>query len=142
MSIKISIKKNINNKDIKNYVLFCEKNFKINTIKKEITNDELSYIAGLLKNNDLKKNIYSFDVSSKKKIILINIKDQSNSSDVEKLGAELYDFIKVNKIKHLVINSDSLNAKPGKDFIGRFLHGLKLKSYEFLKYKTKKKQLM
>ena len=75
MSIKISIKKNINNKDIKNFVLFCEKNFKINTIKKEITNDELSYIAGLLKNNDLKKNIYSFDVSSKKKIILINIRE-------------------------------------------------------------------
>jgi len=141
MSIKISIKKNINNKDIKNYVLFCEKNFKINTIKKEITNDELSYIAGLLKNNDLKKNIYSFDVSSKKKIILINIKDQLNSADVEKLGSELYDFIKVNRIKNLVINAKSLNAKPGRDFIGRFLHGLKLKSYEFSKYKTKKEKI-
>tara|TARA_E500000178_G_scaffold188239_1_gene186345 strand:+ start:165 stop:593 length:429 start_codon:yes stop_codon:yes gene_type:complete len=142
MSIKISIKKNINNKDIKNCVLFCEKNFKINTIKKEITNAEFSYIAGLLKNSDLKKNIYSFDISSNRKIILINNKDQLNSSDVEKLGAELYDFIKVNKIKNLAINSNSLNAKHGKDFVGRFLHGLKLKSYEFLKYKTKKKQLM
>ncbi len=138
MSIKISIKKNINNKDIKNCVLFCEKNFKINTIKKEITTAEFSYISGLLKNNDLKKNIYSFDISSKKKIILISIEDQLNSSDVERLGAELYDFIKLNKIKNLVINSNSLNAKSGKDFIGRFLHGLKLKSYEFSKYKTKK----
>ena len=138
MSIKISLKKNINNKDIKNYVLFCEKNYKINTIKKEITNVEFSYIAGLLKNNDLKKNIYSFDISPKRKIILVNIKDQSNSSDVERLGAELYDFIKLNKIKNLVINSNSLNAKAGKDFIGRFLHVLKLKSYEFSKYKTKK----
>ena len=139
MSIKISIKKNINNKDIKNYVLFCEKNFKINTIKKEITNAEFSYIAGLLKSNDLKKNIYSFDISSNRKIILINIKDQSNNSNVEKLGAELYDFIKINKIKNLVINSNSLSSKHGKDFIDIFLHGLKLKSYEFLKYKTKKK---
>ena len=137
MSIKITLKNNINNKDIKNCVLFCEKNFKINTLKKEMPNAEFSYIVELLKNNDLKKNIYSFDVSSKKKIILVNIKDQSNSSDVEKLGAELYDFIKANKIKNLVINAKSLNAKPGKDFIGRFLHGLKLKSYEFLKYKTK-----
>ena len=140
MSIKLSIKNNFNNKDIKNYVLFCEKNFKINTIKKEITTAEFSYISGLLKNNDLKKNIYSFDISSKKKIILISIEDQLNSSDVERLGAELYDFIKLNKIKNLAINSNSLNARPGKDFIGRFLHGLKLKSYEFSKYKTKKKQ--
>ncbi|RPG94978.1 MAG: leucyl aminopeptidase, partial [Candidatus Pelagibacter sp. TMED263] len=139
MSIKISIKKNINNKDIKNYVLFCEKNYKINTIRKETTSAEFSYIAGLLKNNDLKKNICSFDISPKRKIILVNIKDQSNSSDVERLGAELYDFIKLNKINNLLINSNSLNAKPGKDFIGRFLHGLKLKSYEFSKYKTKKK---
>jgi leucyl aminopeptidase len=138
MSIKINIKKNINNKDIKNYVLFCEKNFNIKTIKKEINNTEFSYIEGLLNNHDLKKNIHSFDVSSKKKIILINIKDQSSSSDVEKLGAELYDFIKLNKIKNLAINPNSLNAKPGNDFIGRFLHGLKLKSYEFSKYKTKK----
>mgnify|MGYP002056043507 CR=1 FL=1 len=140
MSIKISLKKNINNKDIKNYVLFCEKNYKINTIRKETTSAEFSYIAGLLKNNDLKKNIYSFDISSKKKIILISIEDQLNSSDIERLGSELYDFIKLNKIKNLAINSNSLNAKPGKDFIGRFLHGLKLKSYEFQKYKTKKKK--
>ena len=141
MSIKISIKKNISNKDVKNCVLFCEKKFQINTIKKEITTAEFSYIAGLLKNKDLKKNIYSFDISSKKKIILINIIDQSNSSDVEKLGAELYDFIKKNRIKNLVINTRSLNTKPGKDFIGRFLHGLKLKSYDFSKYKTKKETI-
>ena len=57
MSIKINIKKNINNKDIKNYVLFCEKNFNIETIKKEINNTEFSYIGGLLNNHDLKKNI-------------------------------------------------------------------------------------
>jgi len=138
MSIKISFKSKINNKDISNYVLFCEKNFNINALKKELTIAESSYIKGLLKNNDLKKNIYSFDFSSNKKIILINIKDQLTSSDVEKLGAEFFDFTKNNKIKNLVINSNSLNAKPGKDFIGRFLHGLKLKSYEFSKYKTKK----
>ena len=69
----------------------------------------------------------------KKKIILVNIKDKSSSSDVENLGAELYDFIKINKITNLAINSNSLKAKPGRNFIGRFLHGLKLKSYEFNK---------
>ena len=60
------------------------------------------------------------------------------SVHVENLGAELYDFIKVNKILNVVINSNSLKAKPGRNFIGRFLHGLKLKSYEFNIYKSKK----
>ena len=36
-----------------------------------------------------------------------------------------------------MINSDSANNKI-KNFIGYFLHGLKLRSYKFLKYKTKK----
>ena len=35
------------------------------------------------------------------------------------------------------INSDSLTSKNN-NFLGHFLHGLKLKSYEFNKYKTKK----
>ena len=33
--------------------------------------------------------------------------------------------------------SDSITEKNG-NFLGHFLHGLKLKSYEFKKYKTKK----
>ena len=34
MSIKISIKKNINDKDIRNYVLFCDENFNTASLKK------------------------------------------------------------------------------------------------------------
>lgn len=67
MSIKISVKSNISNKVAKNYVLFCGKNFKIGNIKNFITNTEFLYINDLLKNNDLKKNLCSFDLSSKKK---------------------------------------------------------------------------
>ena len=33
--------------------------------------------------------------------------------------------------------SDSVNIKI-ENFVGHFLHGVKLKSYEFKKYKTKK----
>ena len=35
------------------------------------------------------------------------------------------------------IISDSIDTKY-KNFLGHFLHGLKLKSYEFKKYKSKK----
>ena len=123
-----------------NHVLFVGEKFNTKPLKKHISDTEFSFVNDLLKTADLKKNILNFDFNSKKKIILVNIKDKSNSSDVENLGAELYDFIKVNKITNLAINSNSLKAKPGKNFIGRFLHGLKLKSYEFDKYKTKKEK--
>ena len=138
MSIKISIKSSEVNKSSKNYVLFCSKNFNISNIKKHITNNEFNYINDLLKNTDTKKNLCSFDLNSKKKIILVNVKDDLSSSDVEKLGAEFYDFIKNFKLNDLFINAKSIKEKPGKNFIGRFLHGFSLKSYEFTKYKTKK----
>ena len=140
MSIKINYKSSFSKKLSSNLVLFTNKKFNIDNIKKNISNTEFSYIKDLLKSSDLKKNILDFDLNSKNKIILINIKDKSNSSDVENLGAELYDFIKARKITNIFINSQSLKAKPGRDFIGRFLHGLKLKSYEFNKYKTKKEK--
>ena len=138
MTVKIYYKNSKANKSSPNQVLFVDQKFNINDLKKHISNNEHSFIRDLLKNSDLKKNILSFDLNSKRKIILINIKDQSKSSDVESLGAEFYNFIKQNKLFNIVIDSNSLKAKPGKDFIGRFLHGLKLKSYDFKKYKTKK----
>ncbi len=138
MSIKVNYKSSFLGKISKNLVLFTNEKFNINNHKKYVSNSEFTYIKDLLKSSDLKKNILNFDFNSKKKIILINIKEKSSSSDVENLGAELYDFIELNKIKDLNINSQSLKAKPGKNFIERFLHGLKLKSYKFNKYKTKK----
>ena len=41
------------------------------------------------------------------------------------------------KIVSIFIISDSIVGKIN-NFLGHFLHGLKLKSYEFKKYKTKK----
>ncbi len=140
MTIKINNKNGGLRKIVGSLVLFVSDKFNIKPLKNHISVSEFSFVNDLLKKGDFKKNILSFDLNSKKKIILINIKESSKSSDVENLGAELYDFIKVNKISNIFINSGSLKAKPGKDFIGRFLHGFKLKSYEFDKYKTKKEK--
>ena len=86
----------------------------------------------------LKKNILSFDLNSKTKIILIDIKNNLELSDIEYMGAEFFTFIKSNNIKELSINPLSIQSKPENDFIGRFLHGFKLKAYEFNVYKAKK----
>ena len=137
MSIKINyLNKNIS-KSASNLVLFSNEKFNISAIKKHLSNLEFSYIYDLLKTSDLKKNMFVFEVNSKKKIILISIKKDLKEFDIENLGAEFFKRINYGKNSEYYINSDSLISKQ-ENFLGHFLHGLKLKSYEFKKYKTKK----
>ena len=137
MSIKISFKNSTLKKTSSNLVLFADEKFSINSINKYISRSEFSYISDLLKTSDLSKNLLVFELSSKKKIVLVSIKKNIRNSDVENLGAELYGRINYGKNSKYLINSDSIVTNQ-KNFIGHFLHGLKLKSYEFKKYKSKK----
>ncbi len=137
MSVKISYSKKSFNKSSSNLILFSNEKFNISALRKMLSNSEFSYIQDLLKSSDLKKNILVFEVNSKKKIVLISIKNNLKSSDIENLGAEFFGRVNSGKNSEYFLNSDSLDSKA-KDFIGLFLHGLKLKSYEFKKYKTKK----
>ena len=137
MSIKINYSKKYINKVSGNLVLFTDEKFSINGLKKYLSNIEFSYISDLLKTIDVKKKLFVFEVSSKKKIILISVKKDLKSFDIENLGAEFYARINYGKNSDYLVNSNSLNDKQ-ENFIGYFLHGIKLKSYEFNKYKTKK----
>ena len=87
MSVKISYSKKIN-KLKTNTIFFVNEKFSINNLKTHISSNEYSYISDLLKNIDMKKNIFVFEVNSKRKIVLISIKKNLKSSDIENLGAE------------------------------------------------------
>ena len=137
MTLKISYLKQSINKFSSNLILFVNDNFKISGLKQILTNSEFSYVKDLLKSSDLKKNLLVFELSSKKKIILVSIKNNLKISDIENLGAELYSRINYGKNSEYFLNTDTVNSKY-ENFVGHFLHGLKLKSYEFKKYKTKK----
>ncbi len=137
MTIRLNYSKKTNNKLSSNLVLFCDDKFNTNGLKTYLSSSEFSYINDLLKTIDLKKNLFVFDVNSKKKIVLVSIKKDINISDVENLGAEFYKKINYGKNSEYFIISDSVVGKND-NFLGHFLHGLKLKSYEFNKYKTKK----
>jgi leucyl aminopeptidase len=138
MSIKINYQNNNLNKSSANLVLFVDENFNIKGLKKLISNTDFSYISDLLKTSDLKKNLLYFEINSKKTVFLVSIKKDLKTSDVENLGARFHGLINYNKNKNdYFINSDTINSKI-KNFIGYFLHGLKLKSYEFNIYKSKK----
>tara|TARA_B100000963_G_scaffold360123_1_gene389829 strand:- start:1019 stop:2473 length:1455 start_codon:yes stop_codon:yes gene_type:complete len=135
MSIKLNYLNKTNNSSA-NLILFSKEKFNISGLKNFLSDQEFSYISDLLKTSDLKKNLFVFELSSKKKIVLISIKDNLKISDIENLGAELYGRINNGKNPEYFIASDSIVSKD-KNFLGHFLHGLKLKSYEFKKYKTK-----
>ncbi len=136
MSIKISFKKTILGKTFSNLVLFVDERFNKELIKKYISDSEFSYISDLLKTCDLKKKLLIFELSSKKKVVLVSIKKNLKNYDIENLGAEFFGLINNAKSAEYYINSDSI-VSINKNFIGHFLHGLKLKSYNFKKYKSK-----
>jgi len=136
MSIKINYSKKTNGTANGNLVLFVDEKFNINGVKKYLSNSEFSYISDLLKTSDLKKNLFVFELTSKKKIVFISIKKDLKNFDIENLGAEFYGRINYGKNTEYTVNSDSVIGKH-ENFIGHFLHGLKLKSYKFNKYKTK-----
>ena len=137
MTVQINYKTNSSNKASSNLVLFVDEKFNINGLKKYISNSEFSYISDLLKNCDLKKDLLDFKINSKKTIFLVSIKNDIKTSDIENLGAKFHGYINYDKKNDYVINSDTVSSEI-KNFVGYFLHGIKLKSYEFTIYKSKK----
>ena len=135
VSIKYN-KSQTNNKPI-SHVLFFNEKFNVLNAKKFVSKKEFHLIDNLIKGKDLKENILTFDINSKKKIIFICLKLNINSAESENLGAEFYDKFKNLDKPNYLINSDSVPSKL-KNFLGHFLLGVELKSYSFDKYKTKK----
>ena len=82
MNIKINFKNQAFGKSYGNSILFVDEKFNISGLKKLISASEYSYITDLLKNEDFEKKIITFDLSSKRKIILVACKKNFTSSDV------------------------------------------------------------
>ncbi len=137
MNIKITFKNQGFNKSNENLMLFVDEKFDISSLKKHIPSSEYSFILDLLKIKDTKQKIITFDLSSKRKIILVSFKKNLPISEAENLGAKCYDIFKDIKNLEYRVNTDTIPYES-KNLIGHFLHGIKLKSYTFQKYKTKK----
>ena len=139
MSVKINYTKNIVKKNQTNLIFFVDENFTISPLKNHLFNTEYLFINDLLKSRALKQEIVSFDINSKKKIILVSVKKNLKSYDFENLGGKFYISIQNNKKNNYVINTES-SVKNIKNLVGHFLHGVILKSYTFDKYKSKKEK--
>ena len=137
MSVTINYKGNSSKKKSSNLILFSDEKFTISSLKKHISKNEYLYISDIIKTRDLKGKIQSFDISSKKKVILISLKKNIENSEIENLGAKFYDEFKNFKQSEYNLNSETVPSKL-KNILGYFLHGVKLKSYKFDKYLSKK----
>jgi hypothetical protein len=67
MAVKINYTTKQNDDQSGNTVLFVDEKFDLRALKKSFSNNEFTYINDLLKTSDLKKNIFVFEVNSKKK---------------------------------------------------------------------------
>ncbi|WP_440934910.1 leucyl aminopeptidase [Candidatus Pelagibacter sp.] len=137
MSIKINYKIGLSKNKSFNSILFVDEKFNLSRLKNYLSSSEYSYILDLLQTKDLKKEILSFDFNSKKKIILVSLKKNIKNNEIENLGAKFYDEFKSLKQSEFSLNSDIISLNSN-DIISHFLHGLRLKSYSFEKYKSKK----
>ncbi len=143
MSIKISLKKNISEKNIKNYVLFANKDFKIDGLAESSLKNHSKYInSAIVLDKSNKKNLLIFNLNSNQKIIVVKLKKELNSLENETIGAEFFNFIKSNSVFNLTFLETNIKKflSKNKFLFDEFLHGAQLKSYTFTKYKTVKKK--
>ena len=139
MILSVDYKNNPKIEKTKNQIIFCDEKFSINHFKKFLSSSEFDYVSDILKSSDKEKKILSFNINSKKTIFLISIKKKLKFSEIEDLGAEFYSKVINNKNSEYLFVSDSI-VETGREILGHFLHGMKLKSYSFKKYKTKKEK--
>ena len=139
MNIQINYINTLSKKNLTNKLFFIDESLNIQQLKKFINSNEYSYVSDLLKNKDNKKKVSLFELSSSQCIILIKIKKNIKNYEIENLGGDFFNLIKEFNKKDFTINSDSISVKI-KNLIGYFLHGVKLKSYKFEKYLTKKEK--
>ena len=86
------------------------------------------------------KNFFVHPQKNGKYTILIYLTNNLFNADIENLGAKFYDFLKNQNINSVVINLNNQNLVLKNKFINYFIHGFKLKSYEFNFYKFKSRK--
>ena len=117
-------------------VFFANKKYEIKNTASLLNQSENNLIKRNLNNNNKKKEIFSFDISHNQKIIVYSSKDSKNY--FEKSGAKLYEFFKKENLNKVHLFGDTIENSEVNKSLHELVHGMKLKSYSFNKYLTKK----
>ena len=135
MSVQVVYKNSKKIANSKVQAVFTGENFTMSEIsslsKLEIT--KLKKIINFKNVNS--NNIFHLNLDNKI-IILIPVKKNFKINDFEILGAKLYEYLKNNSFKKVSISKNFININN----FNHFIHGLKIKSYEFNLYKGSQKK--
>ena len=135
MKINISYNKQIKTKShIKAF--FIKEDFKGSELPKIFSEIDDSLLKTIDKRFNSENSFFSYDINPKCKIILVRVKKDLKIQNYQNLGADFFNFIKLEVFNEIVLNIEGLGDNNN---LVHFIHGLKLKSYEFQKYKTKNK---
>ena len=139
MTVQVFYKNKINSKSSNVFALFTDENFKIQKIGAYFSKKEVSFIEKIIRNNKIsKKKISSFNLDENSSVILIPLKKNLTSSEVEQAGADFYKFIKLNLFTEVTFDTKNIPTNQKRfNILEEFLHGINLKSYEFNFYKSK-----
>ena len=115
----------------KNKAIFVHSNIKTSSFKGEFDLKTNQKIENLIKlNKSIKESkIFSLNYEFDQKIIVIFILKANTDLEFEKLGGKFFDYLKKNDITDIYISSHSLVSSK---HFGSFIHGIELKSYEFI----------
>jgi leucyl aminopeptidase len=140
MTVQVLYKKVSNLAIFKNLVIFTNEKFQVDHLKKELPLKDFSLIKNFLKNKDyLKKKIINFNLNSNQTVILVSLKKNLSSNEIEKIGANFFEFIKNHSFFETSVFYESIKINQLREVsLDEFLHGLQLKSYDFNVYKSKK----
>ena len=136
MTSKINYIDKLSKTSSTNLAIFVEEKVNTKLLANFFSKKQISYIEQMLKKKTFEKKINSFDLDIKKSIIFITL---SKNSNYQNLGANFYDFVKNNNLDNISILFESI-SNLNKNSVNNFLHGIKLKSYEFNLYKSKIKK--
>tara|TARA_B100000963_G_scaffold361275_1_gene395888 strand:- start:179 stop:1633 length:1455 start_codon:yes stop_codon:yes gene_type:complete len=117
-------------------VFFADKHFNVKNVNNFLNSSQKNLLKKISKNNSQIKKVFSFDLNSNQKIVIFSEKNNKNS--FEKNGAELYQFFKNEGITKINVIGESIDSQNKVKSLHELVHGMKLKSYLFDKYKSKK----
>jgi len=109
-------------------ILLKEKKIEIKHLK--------PFVEKIISNKLFTEKKFFINNLNNKTYIFVNCLKSKSSLDFEKLGSELYIFLKNNKIENSFLNASSSIITNIQ--LEKFIHGAQLKSYNFDKYKSDK----
>ena len=120
-------------------IFFANEKFEIKNINNFLSTSQKDLFNKNQKKNSKKKNIFTFDLNHNQKIIVFSVKKKNNS--FEKNGAQIYEFLKKESLFNIHIFAETIESVNKSNSLHELVHGMRLKSYSFDKYKSKKNSI-